>query len=232
MLRLLFKRTDTKWILPLVIILILWGSHVVAEAKEGHQIFSFKLLLSEKKCQMAIWLTDEQGTLVDTVYVTKKVAKKGLGNRRGKLDAKWGGARLSTLPVWAYSRGFDYGNGKVYPPKNKPLPDAITSATAKAGEFVWEWKPKKTLKPGKYFYYIEVNRSFDKNEHHNYSWYRGQPSVVWRGSIQAGNQTLKSEAKIIGHGHVAGEDGKINSDLSTLTTALKLIDKVEAVYHP
>jgi len=232
MLRAFFRGGIAQWLLPSVIILILWGSQVVAEVKEGHQTFSFRLHLSEKKCQMAIWLTDEQGVFVDTVYVTRKVAKKGLGNRRGGLDDKWGGARLSALPVWAYSRGVDYGNGNFYPPKNKPLPDAITSATPKAEELVWEWKPKKALKPSKYFYYIEVNKSFDKNEHHNYSWYRGQPSVVWRGSIQVGNQISKSEAKIIGHGHVAGEYGKINPDLSTLTTSLRLIEKVEAVYYP
>ena len=232
MFRAFFRGGIAQWLLPLVIILILWGSQVVAEVKEGHQTFSFRLHLSEKKCQMAIWLTDEQGVFVDTVYVTRKVAKKGLGNRRGGLDDKWGGARLSALPLWAYSRGVDYGNGNFYPPKNKPLPDAITSATPKAGELVWEWKPNKALKSSKYFYYIEVNKSFDKNEHHNYSWYRGQPSVVWRGNIQVGNQISKSEAKIIGHGHVAGEDGKINPDLSTLTTSLRLIEKVEAVYHP
>ena len=143
-----------------------------------------------------------------------------------------GGARLSALPVWAYSRGVDYGKGNFYPPKNKPLLDAIASATPKAGEFVWEWKSKKALKQGNYFYYIEVNKSFDKNEYHNYSWYRGQPSVIWRGSIQVGNQISKSEAKIIGYGHVAGEDGTINPDLSTLTTALKLIKNVAAVYPP
>jgi len=211
MLRSFFRERDARWLFPLVIILILWASQAAAEMKEGPQTFSFRLLLSEKKCQMAIWLTDEQGAFVDTVYVTRKVAKKGLGNRRGGLDDKWGGARLSALPVWAYDRGIDYG---------------------KAGEFVWEWKPKKALKPSKYFYYIEVNKSFDKNEHHKYSWYRGQPSVVWRGIIQVGNQISMSEAKIIGHGDVAGEDGKINLDLSTLTTSLRLIEKIEAVYHP
>jgi hypothetical protein len=232
MLKSFFKRGNAQWLLPLATIMILLGSQVVAEAEEKHQTFSFRLLLSEKKCQMAIWLTDEKGVFVDTVYVTKKVAKKGLGNRSGKLDDKWGGPRLSALPVWAYSRGIDYGKGNFYPPKNKPLPDAITSATPKAGEFVWEWKPKKALKPGKYFYYIEVNKSFDKDEHHEYSWYRGQPSVVWQGSIQTENQTSRSEAKIIGHGHVAGEDGKINPDLSTLTTSLRLIEKFEVVYHP
>ena len=232
MLKSLFRRRVAQWLLPLVIIPVLLGSQVVAEAKEGHQTITFQLLLSEKNCQMAIWLTDENGVFVDTVYVTRKVGKKGLSNRSGGLDDKFGGPRLSTLPVWAYSRGVDYGNGNFYPPKSKPLADAITSATAKAGEFIWEWKPKKALKPGKYFYYIEVNKSFDKTENHKYSWYRGQPSVVWQGNILAGNQILKTEAKIIGHGHVAGEDGKTNPDLSTLTTSLRLIEKIEAVYHP
>ena len=228
-LRSFFKGEVAQWLLPLVIIWVFLGSQVVAEVKKGPQTFSFRLLLSEKKCQMAIWLTDEQGVFVDTVYVTRKVAKKGLGNRRGGLNDRWGGPRLSALPVWAFSRGV---NGNFYPRKNKPLPDAITSATPKTADFVWAWKTKKALKPSKYFYYIEVNKSFDKNEHHNYGWYRGQPSVVWRGSIEVGNQISKTEAMIIGHGHVAGEDGKINSDLSALTTSLRLIEKVEAVYHP
>ena len=232
MLKSFFREGIFQWPLFLVIIAILCESQVIAKGKENHQTFSFNLLLSEKKCQIAIWLTDEKGDFVDTVYVTRKIATKGLGNRQGKLDDKWGGARLSTLPVWAYSRGVDYGKKNFYPPKKKPLPDAITSATPKMGAFVWKWKPKKTFTPGKYFYYIEVNKSFDKNEHHDYSWYRGQPSVVWQGNIQAGNQVSTSEGKIIGHGHVAGKEGSINYDLSTLTTSLRLIEKVKVTYHP
>ena len=231
MLKSFFTATTVQWLFPLVII-ILWGNQALAEVKQEHPVFTFRLLLTEKKCQMAIWVTDKHGIFVDTVYVTRKIAKKGLGNRRGGLDDKWGGARLSALPVWAYSRGVDYGNGNFYPPKSKPLPDAISSATPKAGEFIWKWKPPQALKPSQYFYYIEVNKSFDENEHHHYSWYRGQPSVVWQGSIHVGNSASKSEAIIIGHGDVAGESGKINPVLSTLTTSLGLIEKAEAVYDP
>ena len=36
-------------------------------------------------------------------------------------------------------------------------------------EYRFYQKPKKAFKPSKYFYYIEVNKSFDKNEHHDYS---------------------------------------------------------------
>lgn len=209
-----------------------FGSQLFADMEQDKSSLTFHVLLSKKSCQLAIWIIDKKGKFVDTVYVTRKTAKKGLGNRGGELDDHMGGSRFSVLPVWAYQRGVDYGGGNVYPPKDSPLVDAVTSATPKAGEFVWTWHPAKKLTPGTYTYYIEVNKSFDDNEYHNYSWYRGQPSVVWQGKITVGEQTSKSEAKIIGHGDTAGKNGKISSDLSTLTTALHLIKKAGAVYMP
>lgn len=215
-----------------IVVLTLLSASVFAEEKATNQTLSFKLLLSEKKCQIAIWLTDEKGAFIDTVYVTRKVGQKGLGNRGGSLDDKWGGSRQSTLPVWAHSQGVDYGNGNFYPPKDRPLPDAVSSATPKAGEFVWNWSPKEHLKSGRYNYYVEVNKSFDENAHHNYSWYRGQPSVVWRGSFVVDDKPHEGEAQIVGHGHVSGDTGQIDTDLTTLDTALKLINKVNASYRP
>lgn len=209
-----------------------WTNPVYAETKTDQMIFTFNIGLAEKSCQMAIWLVNEKKEFVDTVYVTRKIAKKGLGNRSGGLDDKLGGSRLSTLPVWAYQRGVDDGSGNFYPTKDKPLVDGITSATPKAGEFVWVWHPQQRLRPGRYYYYIEVNKSFDDNEHHNYSWYRGQPSVIWQGSIMVGKHMAKSQAKIIGHGDVAGKDGQIDPDVYTLTTALKLIEKATVIYTP
>ncbi len=110
----------------------------------------------------------------------------------------------------------------------KPLVDAVTSATPKAELFIWKWIPPTQLKPGNY-YYVEVNISGDQNKHHDYSWYRGQPSVVWKGHITVGDQNSETEAKIIGHGHVAGADGSINTDISTLTTAIKFIKNIRVI---
>lgn len=220
------------WLSVLIIPICLGEGTVVADVEKENQIFSFRLSLSEKGCQFAIWVEDDRGSFVDTVYVTRKVAKKGMGNRKGDLDDLLGGPRLSALPVWAHRRGVDYGGGNFYPTKDKPLPDAVTSATPKAGEFAWTWRPEETLRPGQYVYYVEVNKSSDKNDYHDYSWYRGQPSVVWRGSLEVEDETSSSQARVIGHGHVAGADGKIDLDLSTITTALSLIESVEAVYDP
>ena len=102
---------------------------------------SFAITLSEKKCQLAVWLTDSHGKFIDTVYVSRKTGQKGLGNRGGSLDDKWGGSRLSMLPVWAHQRGVDYGGGNFYPPKDKPLPDVVSSASPPAGRFNLLWHP-------------------------------------------------------------------------------------------
>jgi hypothetical protein len=222
-----------KHFLPIIVLLIfflLLTNLTIATAKTDNPEIIFNISLSEKKCQIAIWLTDENGNFVDTIYVTRKTAIKGLGNKKGKLDGVIRGTRLSLLPVWAYQRGVDYGEGNFYPPKNKPLVDAVTSATPKTELFIWKWIPATQLKPGNYYYYVEVNKSGDQNKHHDYSWYRGQPSVVWKGNITVGDQNSETEAEIIGHGHVAGADGSINTDLSTLTTAIKLIKNIRVIY--
>jgi hypothetical protein len=226
------RKIVARCFIALMILLILRPESLFGESQTSDPVLSFRIVLTQKGCQLAIWLNDETGKFVDTVYVTRRTAREGLGNRGGGLDDHWGGSRLSVLPVWAHQRGIDEGGGNFYPSKAKPLADAVSSATPKAGLFVWNWQPRRPLKPGSYDYYIEVNKSFDQNEAHNYSWYRGQPSVIWRGRLQIGDQISQSRAEIIGHGHVAGADGRIDSDLSTLTTALDLIREAEAVYRP
>ena len=208
------------------------ADHTGAGHANSGTTIALAITLNEKNCQLAVWLTDDQGRFVDTLFVTRKTGRKGLGNRGGGLDDKWGGSRLSVLPVWAHQRGRDYGGGNYYPPADQPLPDAVSGATPKAGVFNLQWTSAKPLNTGIYHYYIEVNKSFDDNEQHDYSWYRGQPSVVWRGELTVGPESCQSQARIIGHGEAAGADGVIDPDLSTLTTALKLIEKAEASYLP
>jgi hypothetical protein len=227
-----FRKIVVRCLIGLFCLVMLRPGELLGDSQTSGQVLSFRIVLAQQGCQLAVWLTDESGAFIDTVYVTRKTARQWLGNRGGELDDRWGGSRLSVLPVWAHQRGTDEGGGNYYPPKAKPLVDAVSSATPKAGQFVWSWQPDRTLEPGCYDYYIEVNKSFDPNEYHHYSWYRGQPSVVWRGRLQIGDRISQSKAEIIGHGHVAGADGRIDGDLSTLTTALGLIREAEAFYRP
>lgn len=67
---------------------VLLPGSVAADEPKANQTLSFKLLLSGKKNQIAIWLTDDKDKFIDTIYVTRKIAQRGLGNRGGSLDDK------------------------------------------------------------------------------------------------------------------------------------------------
>ena len=64
--------------------------------------------------QIAGWIEDAQGNFVDTVYLTSKVGRYGMGNRPGRFDFNSGspphdhwpyGRRVTTFPVWAHRHG-------------------------------------------------------------------------------------------------------------------------------
>jgi len=90
--------------------------------------------LSKDLHQLALWLETPEGEFLDTVYVTGKVGKQGLGNGYMKVGRLTVREAPDSLPVWAHARGVRYGES-YYPPKDHPLPDAITGATPKAKEF-------------------------------------------------------------------------------------------------
>lgn len=56
--------------------------------------------------------------------------------------------------------------------------------------------------------------------------------LLWQGVLQVGQEVSQGSAVIVGHGDVAGADGMIHPDVSTLTTSLRLIESVEVVYRP
>jgi len=67
--------------------------------------------------QIAGWLEDTQGHFVDTVYLTSKVGRFGIGNRPGRFDFNSGstkndhwpyGRRITTFPVWAHRHGLTW----------------------------------------------------------------------------------------------------------------------------
>ena len=64
--------------------------------------------------QIAVWVEDEAGQYVDTVYVTRLTGTLGLANRPGngffKSDFRFPyGRREMVLPVWAHKRDKRYG---------------------------------------------------------------------------------------------------------------------------
>ena len=72
--------------------------------------------------QIAAWIEQPDGTFVDTIYLTQKVGRFGLGNRPGRFDFNSGpvvndlwpyGRRVTVLPVWANRRAA--ATGQTFP---------------------------------------------------------------------------------------------------------------------
>jgi hypothetical protein len=67
--------------------------------------------------QIVAWLEDTTGKYIDTLYITQKTGRFGLGNRPGRLDFNTGsaindtfpyGRREQTFPVWAHRHGVTF----------------------------------------------------------------------------------------------------------------------------
>ena len=85
--------------------------------------------------------------------------------------------------------------------------------------------------------FLEVNQSFDWNDYYTKARFpedkiysgsgqNGQPSVVYAATIDLAQKTRHYMLSPVGHGHHGGGDGKLDPDLSNLTTALDIVDGV------
>ncbi|MBN1560481.1 T9SS type A sorting domain-containing protein [candidate division KSB1 bacterium] len=195
--------------------------------------------------QFAIWLENKDGEYIQTAYISDFIGRRGGGNRTGDVDIDSpSGNRLTALPVWSHARGIidmTFGIENYYPPAQNQSGypeemDAVSGATPGAR------MQTKTLQlsglPGEYGCWIEVNRSYDFNPYHNYSFYRGQPSLVWSTTILVSNSADSSMVSDYrGYGSADGSDGEIHVPDSTITTATNLLRdmggyKFKVVYSP
>ncbi len=179
--------------------------------------------------QMAIWLADEDGKHVETIYVTYRSA-----------TANWiGGRHLrrpAALPIWSHARGVKYADGLHMPTRENPLPDALTGPTPQES-FTREWTVPPALPPGRYLIRVEVNSAFDYNERYREGLPESdpgrsedesaQPSVLWEGKLELGRGPATIPLRRVGHGDPTGRSGRIWPDLSGLTSALKIVEAIE-----
>jgi hypothetical protein len=204
--------------------------------------------------QMAFWLEDAQGKFVATIYVTHKGATEDWGAPRGTEAER--PTRPSALPVWSHkhreigvvpmsSCAACHAKRKAADKSTAGIPtlDAITSATPEAG-FTREWAVPTAVKPGTYVVRAEINHSLDWNDTYregaaetdpNWGGGRtgsGQPSLVWQATIEIGAKAADVKLKPFGHGHPSGATGDVTPDLKTLTTALHIVEAVQAKYVP
>lgn len=230
---------------------------IIVTVKPGaHWQHSFRimgLIKVTNQPQMAFWLEDSEGNYLTTLYVSYRTAvqdwRPSPGEKKDQIR------RPSSLPVWVHQHqsggwmdkatcaschDLHKAREKVIDPNSELA--TITGATPKAG-FTREWQIPADLKPGSYIIKAEINHSKDfnhafkedaKESDENYSGGKmgsGQPSVVWQGELRISANSATVWLKKIGHGHPAGKNGAIISDLSRLDSALDIVESIEIKYH-
>ncbi len=206
------------------------------EASGTEIIFRFQKGEHHNHPLMAIWIEDTDGDYIETLYVAESI---GTGIfRHGQADrGKWKPGpirRPAALPYWGHKRGVKAKDGLYIPDQDDPMPDAVTGATPQAS-FVLETRTsRKMTEP--FVILMEINQSWDWNKYWTNNKYpdddqyktSSQPSVIYSAIVTPEGKIQTFELEPAGHGHYSGKDGNLYEDLSTLTTALEIVDKVEA----
>jgi hypothetical protein len=186
---------------------------------------------------LAVWLETIDGEYIQTLFVTKSLAI-GIYGHGAQNDGVWkresGEARRpATLPYYLHKRGVKAPDGTYLPTPEHPIPDAYTGATP-INSFQLNTNSDKPIQ-GKFNVLVEVNQPWDWNSYWNNTLYINdvdyktscQPALVYAVTIDLDNPMEYYVLNPIGHSHYAGKDGLLYTDISTLTTALQIFDKIE-----
>lgn len=182
----------------------------------------------------AIWLADDKGRYLETLYVSESIAK-GVFPKASRKNGFWESGEIqrpAALPYWAHQRNILNEYGTYNPTPRKPLLDGVTGATPDAS-FVLNLRSKKVLS-GSYTLYFEVNQSWDWNEYWFNNRFPGdkeyatssQPALVYSVDLIVPSTGKTWVMKPVGHSHPSGADGSLTTNLSTLTTALKIAESL------
>jgi len=176
----------------------------------SHEFKIMGLFTVKAEPQIAVWLEDEEGKYLKTVYITAKYSSHGLFANKTRPEA---------LPVWSAK----------HDAKEKQSIDAVSQGTGT----VLKGSIDRTGNDKKQFLMLEINNSFDYNAAYNdnlsadqpdYSDTSGQPAMIYKADMKKEQNSGIFELK--GHAHPAGKDGKIYSDLSKVTTAQQIIKTI------
>lgn len=194
-------------------------------------LHDFPVFLGIKKKnppQIAVWLEDRQGNYLSTVYVSHKIATQDWQMAKGSR-------RKEALPHWCYSRGIVYDDGLYLPTKDQPIVDGVSGATPRES---FDVKLKTASRLKRFVVKVEVNHSTDFNDSFpknvkdgdaNYSGGNegsGQPAVIYRAEVDLSEGKKTFVAALIGHSSPDGSDGEIHTDMSGLTTALEIVERI------
>lgn len=182
----------------------------------------------------AIWLADNEGNYIQTLYVSESIGK-GVFRHATRSNGKWMEGEIqrpAALPYWSHQRNVMNEFGTYNPTQKHPVIDGYTGATP-AASFILHTRTGRPLK-GKYKIMLELNQCWDWNEYWTNDKYpndieyktSSQPAIVYSVDFDTNNPKPLYVTKPIGHSHYSGANGSLTTDLSTLTTALKIAKKI------
>ncbi len=184
---------------------------------------------------MAIWAEDTNGKYLETFFVAQSVAKGIFEHGKGDKGKWQPGAvrRPATLPYWAHKRNVKEKDELFIPTPETPMPDAISGPTPKSN-FELITKNSNNYMHRVFNIMFEINQSWDWNEFWTNDKFpddkeyatSSQPSIVYQTQISLDSLGKTYLMKPIGHGHYSGKSGELFNDLSTITTALKIADRI------
>ncbi|MEQ9425264.1 MAG: DUF4405 domain-containing protein [Cyclobacteriaceae bacterium] len=198
--------------------------------------------------QMAIWIENLDGQLLETLFVTQATAKGQFYGSRTKenfkdldkrADAIGGFRRVDALPYWSHKRNLKDADGYYSPSEINPLPDVISGATPAGSTII----RSDYLNADPFNVLLEVNVAFDENEffseynfpddtvYHGGTGQLGQPSLIYSVRFSADKKEYKLMSKI-GRGHHSGQNGQLFTDLNKLTTAHDILERVVVGFIP
>ncbi|MBP2626591.1 MAG: hypothetical protein H6Q68_1302 [Firmicutes bacterium] len=161
----------------------------------------------------AIWIEDLDGKYISTYYVTEKFYQWTRNSGDNTPE------RIEALPYWWHKQ------------RGLLLNDTVTAATPKHDLTI-----RNTINhcPKKFVVKMEINNSFDYNEYYTKDGKNGtvgtkdggQPALVYSAVVDVSQGSREYQMSLVGHSSPDGSDGELYSNISIVTTARQIIDKV------
>jgi hypothetical protein len=211
----------------------------------GDNLFAIPITIEYKKGKsfrnpiFAIWVEDSLGNYVSTIYISKSITTSVFNNVL-KSDGSWSPGivrRPEALPFWAHKRNIKASDGLLVPLDESADLDGYTGATP-TNNFVLS--TSLNLEDSVvYKLMLEVNQAFDWNDYfskdrfpddtiYSGSGYVGQPALVYCAEISTSDLDRQNHfvMQLIGHSHYSGKNGELFSDISDITSAKNITERI------
>lgn len=242
-----------KYIIPVIVFALLSTAFTTTDRKKKREKepeiistnihgkgYKLELIFTEGDSHnhptMALWIEDIENNFIQPLFVTASFGQ-GVYQYGKQENNQWiRGTRQyrAALPYFVHKWAQTNLNGALsLPSQRNPVNDAYSGATPK-GDFILNTKTNdKNI--SKFRLVLEINQTWDYNDFwHNALFpddddYKTscQPSLVYAVDIDMNDLMGSYVMNPIGHGHYSGKDGRLYTDISTLTTAKDIFSKIE-----